>query len=77
MLAWQPNTPIIVRVVETPVKELGVADVIINALGITGILVLGAALLGLLLGGLLIWLHNARPRNAFNGDTSEAIRLKL
>jgi len=48
------NDPIIVRVVEQPVKETTVADVIIGSLGLVGVMVVAALLLGLLLGGVLV-----------------------
>jgi len=55
----QPD-PIIVRVMEQPVESTTVADVLIGALGLTGVLILAAALLGLLLGGILIGLKLLR-----------------
>jgi hypothetical protein len=57
----QPN-PIIVRVVEEPVHSTTVADVLLGALGLTGLLVLAAALLGLILGGTLIGIKLLRAR---------------
>jgi hypothetical protein len=46
--------PIIVRVVEEPVKETTIADVILGSLGLVGVMLLSALLLGLLLGGGLL-----------------------
>ena len=46
--------PIIVRVVEEPVKETTIADVILGSLGLVGVMLLSALLLGLLLGGALL-----------------------
>ena len=46
--------PIIVRVVEEPVKETTVADVILGSLGLVGVMLISALLLGLLLGGGLL-----------------------
>jgi hypothetical protein len=57
----QPD-PIIVRVVEQPVQDTSVADVIIGAIGLTGFLLLTAALLGLVLGGILIGVKKLRAR---------------
>lgn len=53
MLA-QAGTPIIVQVVQQPVESTTVADVLIGAIGLTGVLVLAAILLGAILGGALI-----------------------
>jgi len=50
----QPQTPIIVRIVEEPVRETTVVDVLVGALGLTGVLLLVAAVLGGILGGLFI-----------------------
>ena len=58
----QSAQPIIVKVIEEPVKSTGVGDVILGALGITGVLVLAALLLGALLGGLLIWIKKVRAK---------------
>jgi hypothetical protein len=57
----QPD-PIIVRVVEQPVQDTSVADVIIGAIGLTGFLLLAAALLGLALGAFLIGVKKLRAR---------------
>jgi hypothetical protein len=57
----QPD-PIIVRVVEQPVQDTSIADVIVGAIGLTGFLLLSAALLGLVLGGLLIGVKTLRAR---------------
>ena len=56
----QPSGPIIVRVVEEPVKETTVVDVLLGSIGLTGVLLLIAALAGLALGGLLVWLKKRR-----------------
>jgi hypothetical protein len=50
----QPITPVIVRVVGQPAKEINVADILLGSVGITGLFLGGAALLGLVLGGLFI-----------------------
>jgi hypothetical protein len=47
---------------EQPVESTTVADVLMGALGLTGVLILAAAVLGLLLGGLLIGLKLLRAR---------------
>jgi len=46
--------PIIVRVVEEPVRETTISDVILGSLGLVGVMLLSALLLGLMLGGGLV-----------------------
>lgn len=50
----QSKDPIIVRVVEQPVHETTISDVIFGSLGLVGVLLLAALLLGVVLGGGLI-----------------------
>jgi hypothetical protein len=58
----QSAQPIIVRVIDEPIKSTGVGDIILGALGITGVLLLAALLLGALLGALLIWIKKVRAK---------------
>jgi hypothetical protein len=58
MPVLQEPPPVIVKIVEPPGDPTGLADVLIGALGLAGILLLLAAALGLLLGGLLFWLRS-------------------
>ncbi len=53
----QPVTPIVVKVVGEPPKDIGVVDIIFGSLGITGLMLIGSSLLGLLLGVLFIWIR--------------------
>jgi hypothetical protein len=52
------QSPFIVKIVEP--KEPGVADVLLGALGITGVLILGATIVGLLFGGALFWIRSRK-----------------
>ena len=67
----QPD-PIIVRVVEQPVHETTIADVIFGSLGLVGILLVSALLLGLLLGGGLIAFKRLRRRDGLDPDGDAA-----
>ena len=58
----QSDQPIVVRVIEEPVKSTGVGDVILGALGLTGVMLLAALLLGALLGGILITIKRLRAK---------------
>ena len=59
--AQQQPAPIIVKIVETPHDPTGLADVLIGALGLTGVLVLLALVLGLILAGVLFVARSRRP----------------
>ena len=68
--------PVIVRVIETPAKSTSVGDVLIGAIGLTGVLILVAVLLGAALGGLLIGVKKFRARyNLEPFPDSEAFRI--
>ena len=71
----QTGTPIIVHVVEEPVKSTTVADVIVGAFGLTGVLVLIALVSGGLLGALLIGIKRLRARHRDPRDDSDAIHI--
>jgi hypothetical protein len=72
----QSAQPIVVRVVEEPVKSTGVADVLIGALGLTGVLLIAALLLGALLGGILIGIKRLRAKYDLEPvPDSEAMRV--
>lgn len=69
--------PVIVEVIDAPTRETTVTDVILQALGITGVLIVGALVAGLALAALFIWVRRAAPDNAFNGTASDRLRLGL
>ena len=72
----QAGQPILVRVVEQPVRDTSIADVIIGAVGLTGLLLITAALLGAVLGGILIGIKLLRARyNLEPVSDSEALRI--
>ena len=72
----QPASPIIVRVIEEPVEQTTIADVLIGSLGLTGAMLLAAAVLGAILGGILIGIKLLRARyNLEPVPDSEALRV--
>jgi hypothetical protein len=72
----QPASPIIVRVIEEPVEQTTIADLLIGSLGLTGAMLLAAAVLGALLGGILIGIKLLRARyNLEPVPDSEALRV--
>jgi uncharacterized membrane protein YqhA len=72
----QSAQPIVVRVMEEPVKSTGVADILVGALGLTGVMLLAALLLGALLGGVLIGIKKLRAKyNVEPVPDSDAMRV--
>jgi hypothetical protein len=61
--ALQPLTPIVVKVVAEPPKDIGVIDIIFGSLGITGLMLVGSALLGIVVGVGFIWLRQRLARD--------------
>jgi hypothetical protein len=72
----ESSQPIIVRIVEEPVRATGVADVLLGALGLAGALALAALLLGGILGALLIGYKRLRAKYDLEPmPDSEALRV--
>jgi hypothetical protein len=71
-----PNSPIIVRVVEQPVHETTISDVVFGSIGLVGVLLLAALLLGALLGGGLILVKRLTARDGIDAK-GEAERLRV
>jgi hypothetical protein len=61
-----PLTPIIVQVSDAPVTEIGVIDILLGSLGITGLLLVASALLGFVAAAVIFWLR--RRSSALGGD---------
>lgn len=74
LLALQQT--VMVRVVEQPVESTTVADVLLGAIGLTGVLIVGALLLGALFGALLIGVKRIREKyNLEPVPDSEALKI--
>ena len=56
-----PNAPIVVKIVE-PNEISGLGDVMLDAIGLTGVIVVGAALFGLILATLIIGYRKINAR---------------
>ena len=56
-----PSPPIIVKLIEPYRDPTGLADVLIGALGLSGVLALMAVVFGLLMGGVLFLARSRRP----------------
>jgi hypothetical protein len=71
-----PQQPIVVSVVEEPVESTGISDILVGALGLTGVMLLAALVLGALLGGILIGVKRLRAKyNLEPVPDSEAMRV--
>ena len=76
MDAQQRNDPIIVRVVEQPVHETTIADVILGSLGLVGVLLFSALFLGALLGGGMVLYKRLTARDGIDaGRDAENLRV--
>jgi len=64
-MVWlQQSPPVVVRIIEP--KEAGLGDVLIGALGLTGVLILIAILAAVVFGGVLFWVRS-REKSAADG----------
>jgi hypothetical protein len=72
----QPSEPIIVRVIQEPVKSTTIVDVLLGSLGLVGALLLAAVVLGAILGGAMIGIKLFRARyNLEPVPDSESLRV--
>lgn len=73
----QAITPVIVRTVDPPTREVTPGDVLLEAVMLTGAILALALLVGLVAGAVFIGLKILRPHNPFNGEASQEVRLGL
>lgn len=72
----QAPPSIIVRVVEQPVHETTLSDVILGSLGVVGVLLVCAVVLGLVLGAAMILVQRIRRRDKLDPrDDAEHFRV--
>ena len=76
MVTQERNDPIMVRVVEQPVHETTIADVILGSLGIVGVLLMCALLLGCVLGAGLVLYKKLTHRDGIDArDEAASLRV--
>jgi len=67
-----PQSPILVQILEEPARETTVVDVLVGALGLTGVLLLTAVVLGAAFGGLLILYRTIQARRTpYTGEAGD------
>ncbi len=73
----QPVTPIIVKVVSDPTPQVTVVDVLVDALGLTGVIVAGSFVLGGVVGILLIAYSRWKVARSGDGGSTDHTSLDL
>jgi ABC-type dipeptide/oligopeptide/nickel transport system permease component len=68
MFTLQPVTPVIVKIVSAPTPQVSVVDIMVDALGLTGLIVIASLVVGGVLGVMLI--AYARWRSERTGHTT-------
>jgi membrane protein CcdC involved in cytochrome C biogenesis len=72
-----PASPIIVKIIEPPVRGFGLGDVIINAVGLTGVMVIGAVVLGCVLAAVIIGYRKFQVRRLTDDEAAQTQSLGL
>ena len=68
--------PIVVRVVEEPVHQTTISDVILGSLGLVGVMLVSALLLGLALGGALVLYKRLTAKDGLDANRdAESLRV--
>jgi hypothetical protein len=73
----QPPSPIMVKVVDAPVRGLGLGDVILSAVGLTGVMAIGAVVFGLLLAAAVIAYRKRQSRRVTDEEAAQTQPLAL
>jgi hypothetical protein len=73
----QPPSPIMVKVVDAPVRGLGLGDVILSAVGLTGVMAIGAVVFGLLLAAAVIAYRKRQSRRVTDEEAAQTQPLGL
>jgi len=77
MFGIQPVTPVIVKVVSDPTPQVSVVDVLVDALGLTGVIVGGSFVLGGVVGLLLIAYSRWRTERSPDAGRTDHTSLDL
>jgi ABC-type dipeptide/oligopeptide/nickel transport system permease component len=77
MLGIQPITPVIVKVISDPTPQVTVVDVLVDALGLTGVIVVGSFVFGGIVGVLLIAYSRWKTARAHDAGSTDHTSLDL
>ena len=70
-----PREPLIVKIVETPHDPTGLADVLIGAFGLTGVLILLAVAAAAIMAGVLFWFRRRSVESSGPTDVIDQHRV--
>ena len=70
-----PREPLIVKIVETPHDPTGLADVLIGAFGLTGVLILLAIVAAAAMAGVLCWFRRRAVESSGATDVIDQHRV--
>ena len=70
-----PREPLIVKIVETPSDPTGLADVLLGAFGLTGVLILVAVVAAAAMAGVLFWFRQRGVESSAPGDNVDQHRV--
>jgi hypothetical protein len=71
----QPITPVIIKVVPAPTPEVSVVSIMVDALGLTGLIAIASLVVGLVFGVLLISYTRWRDQRSDGTDTGARLDL--
>jgi hypothetical protein len=60
MIPQDPLSPVIVKIIQPPKDPTGLADVLMGALGLTGVLGVAAIAIGIAIGVVIFWMRSRR-----------------
>ena len=60
MTQQDPFSPVIVKIIVQPKDPTGLADVLMGALGLTGVLGVAAIAIGIAIGAVIFWMRSRR-----------------
>ena len=60
MIQQEPFNPVIVKIIKPPKDPTGLADVLMGALGLTGVLGVAAIAIGIAIGVVIFWMRSRR-----------------
>jgi len=75
-MTFHLQQPIIVKLIDPPRDPTGLADVLLGALGLTGVIVVIAVVLGIVLAGVMFWMRSRSTGGAEIDGPTPAVKIK-